>query len=600
MRTCWFFFQNRADLRWALLAIILIGICGCAAGLTTEQQSIVDKIYLSTHQIPNHARRVSLFPEGILEVETTDSQDDYDDGIGERTIIDVRSGQTIWSGALRDGQMLTDTPSPIIVETDEGSHTVLRYDRTGKAIWQTAQSGLFVYGLAEERLGMLLTLSIDTADNQSVQARIRGISLMDGKTRWHADLGGVSLKDDEIGSLWRYQDRPIFSYQGKAFLLLENKAISIAIADGRILAKKPIPLNANISGRGNLIWLPYDNDVIVVAGGHVIRLSDRENRQWYTHIGKNRTVNGALVEGMEVIIAYEGDNKRGVAVLDAHSAKLRWQTSVPTSRGASPKGVAVANDRIVIASYGKIHGFSLKTGAVLFTEKISKHLQQLFHHDNGIVLTGANSIEMRNDATGSLLWAKEDLDSPLTWYYSQRKSSMAAVAASMQAAATISANQSRLYYSSAGHKIGGSYTYDPFTRYQYTKLGSSAAASAAASNLGVAMVGAASASSTGIDRMVSIIVDMQTSEPIRDRAYFLVPVETKVLTGQTNTGKLLMVNLIDGSTSEVPVRKAPMTCIPAVMVDERLGLIIQAYHKFPFCNASRTIDILRLPTRSDP
>ncbi|OEU44473.1 MAG: hypothetical protein BBJ60_01430 [Desulfobacterales bacterium S7086C20] len=593
-----FLFQFHEKQVQFIITMILICICGCAAGLSSEQKAIVKELYISTHELPNHARRVSISPEGILEVETTRSQDAYDEGNGSRTLIDVRSGSQIWSGPLRVGHMLTDTPSPIIVETADRKHTVSRYDRNGSVVWQIAHDGLFVFGLAQEDQGMLLTLSLGQANDESVQAVLHGITLMDGKNRWRTELGKVSMSDHEIGSLWRYQDRPIFGHRGRAFLLLENRAFCIAVADGRVLSNKPIPLDSKVNGRGNLIWLPDEEDVIVVSGPHVFRLSDRADRQWYANLGENKAATGALLMDQDLVIAFNGKAERGVAILDAKTATWRWRSSVKASDGAHPKGVAVLGGSVVVASVGRLHGFARETGNTLFSEAISKQLLMLFNHDGGIVLTGSKSIERRSSTDGSLFWRKGDLDPPLAWFYKQRGSSMAAVKASLQASATISANQSRWYYNQAGQKTGGSYAYDPFTRYQYTKLGSAAGASAAASNFSTSLVGTAGSSASMIDRKVSIIVDMQSSEPLNDRAYFLVPVETRVLTGQTNTAKLLVVNLADGSTNEIPVRKAPMTCIPAVMVNERLGLIIQAYHKFPFCKASRTIDILRLPTTS--
>jgi hypothetical protein len=165
----------------------------------------------------------------------------------------------------------------------------------------------------------------------------------------------------------------------------------------------------------------------------------------------------------------------------------------------------------------------------------------------------------------------------------------------MQATASISANASRSYYGMANKKIGGSYAYDPWSRTQYMNLSQSAGRSAAASGFGASLVGAAGRSSSFIDRMVSIIVDMQNEEPMREWAYFLVPMKSGFINYQTNTAKLLAIRLSDGSTREIPVQEASMTCIPTAMVSEELGLIIEAYHKFPFCKQSQTIDVLRLP-----
>jgi hypothetical protein len=596
MPKCKFLFQVFAKQVNFVLLMTLICICGCAAGLSSEQKAIVKNLYVSTYKLPNDAKRVFLSPEGILEVETTESQAAYEEGNGSRTLFDVRSGKQIWSGSLRAGQMLTDTPSPIIVESADGKHTVSRYDRNGSVVWQIAHDGLFVFGLAYEDQGMLLTLSLEKANDASVQAVLQGNTLIDGSSRWRIKLGKVSMSDHEIGSLWRYQNRPIFGHQGRAYLLLENRAFCISVTDGRVLANKPIALDLKKTGRGDLIWIPLRRDVIAVSGPHVLRLSDRTDRQWYTNLGENKVATSALLMDQDLVIAFSSPAVRGVGILDTKTATWRWRSTVKASNAAHPKGVAVVGDSVVVASAGRLHGFARKTGNTLFSEKISKRVLTLFNHGIDIVLKGSTSIELRSSTDGSLLWSKDDLDPPLAWFYKQRKSSMAAVSASMQASASISANQSRWYYNRAGQKMGGSYTYDPWTRHQYTKLGRTAEVSAAASNFSASLVSATGSSASIIDRKVSIIVDMQSSEPINDRAFFLVPVETKVLTGQTNTAKLLVVNLVDGSTNDIPVRKAPMTCIPAVMVNERLGLIIQAYHKFPFCKASRTIDILRLPT----
>ncbi len=588
-------FQFYEKQMYFILSMILLCICGCAAGLSSEQRAMVKDLHVSTHEIPNHARRVLISPEGILEVETTKSQNAYKKGNGTRTLIDVRSGIQIWSGSLNGGQMLTDTPSPIIVETADSKHTISRYDRNGRLVWQTTYDSLFIFGLAQKVQKMLLTLTLEQEKEGSVQAVVYGISVTDGKKRWRTELGKVSLGDHEIGSLWHYHDRPIFGHNSKAFMLIENRSFCISSDDGRILSNRSIPLDTNITGRGYINWFPDGEDVIVVSGSHVLRLSEHAGRQWYRNIGENKTVTGALLMDQDVVIAYSGDKQRGVAILNAKKATWRWRSSVKATNGAHPKGVAVTGESVVAASVGRLHGFARKTGDTLFSEKISKQFQTLSNHDGDIVLKGSTSIELRSSMDGSLLWRKDDLKSPLHWFYGQRKSSMAAVRASMQVSAAISANQSRYYYSQAGRKVGGSYAHDPWSRSQYSKLSSSAGASAAASKFGVSLIDATGSSSSMIDRKVSIIVDMQNPEPSKDRAYFLVPVDTKVLTGQTNTAKLLIVNLSDGSTNEVPVRKAPTTCIPAVMVNERLGLIIQAYHKFPFCKASKTIDILRLP-----
>lgn len=172
---------------------------------------------------------------------------------------------------------------------------------------------------------------------------------------------------------------------------------------------------------------------------------------------------------------------------------------------------------------------------------------------------------------------------------------MASIQATMQGMSNISANTSRYYYGMANKKIGGSYAYDPWSRTQYTRLSQSAGRSAAASEFGASLVGATEGSSSFIDRMVSIIVDMQNDEPLREWAYFVVPLKSGFINYQTNTAKLLAIRLSDGSPHEIPMQEASMTCIPTAMVSEELGLIIEAYNKFPFCKQSQTINVLRLP-----
>jgi hypothetical protein len=347
-----------------------------------------------------------------------------------------------------------------------------------------------------------------------------------------------------------------------------------------------------------LTWLPLENDVVVVTGGYAHRLSDQVDRQWSIAIGENKTATGSILVNDHVIIAFDGEKEHGLAVLDAANAAIRWQKAIKNGSGNHPEGLAVAGEGIFIASDNQLYCFSEETGDILFSEKISKAVSRLFSHKNNIVLRGSNIIELRSSLNGKTLWKHDNLDSPLAWFDKQKKSSMAAVSASMQVSAAISANQSRWYFNQSGKKIGGSYAYDPWTRLKYTKLGRSAASSAAISKMGASLTQSAGTKSSSIQRMVSIIVDMQAFQPAKDHTFFLVPVTTKVLTGQTNTAKLLAVNLVDGSTDELPVRKAPMTCIPTVIVHEQLELIIQAYHKFPFCTASKTIDILKLPIDS--
>jgi hypothetical protein len=596
MLTSKFFIQFIDRHAHLLLSMIFLCLCGCAAGLSSEQQAIVNDLYLATLQLPNHAKRVFISPKGILEVETTSSEDAYEEGNGGRTLFDVHSGVQIWSGPLRGSNMITDDPSPIIIETtDSSTHTISRYDLHGNVVWQTAVEGLFVFGLAHEEQGMILTLSLTPAKEGSLQAILHGITLIDGNIRWRSELCDVSLADYPIGSLWRYQARPIFAYKDNAFLLLENRAFSISVADGKVIANKPIPYDSKTDGHGNMIWLPEKDDILVVSGSQVLRLSDRADRQWYVTLGENKIATDALLMGQDLVIAFTGKATRGVAILDTKTATWRWQSSLQVHDGAQPKGIAVVGENVFIASLGSLHGFDRKTGRVLFSHKISADLLTLFNHDNGIILSGLTSIELHNPIDGSLIWKKGNMAPPIAWFYKQRQSSMAILRANMQAAATASANQSRWCYDNANRKIGGAYAQDTWARQQYTKLGSAAGSSEAAANFDVSLVDLTSAFAPTIQRKVSILVDMQSSEPVQDHAYFLIPAETKVLVGQTNTSKLAVINLTDGTTSDIPVRKAPTTCIPTVMVNENLGLIIEAYHKFPFCHASQTVDILRLP-----
>jgi len=437
-----------------MLTMVLLCICGCAAGLSSKQKAIVNELHIATYDLPNHAKRVSISPEGILEIETTESQGAYDEGKGNRLLIDVRSGTQIWEGPLHGGQMLTDTPSPIIVETADRKHTVSRYDDNGNIVWQMAHKRLFVLGLALEDKGILITLSLEQTNDQSVQAILQGIKIEDGINQWRAELGKVSMSDDEIGSLWRYDNRPIFGHRDKVFLLLENRAFCIAVTDGSVLSNMSMPLDTKSTGRGNLIWLPEKNDVIAVSGPHVFCLSESTNRQWYTNLGENRSATGALLIDQEVVVVFNGESERGLAILDTKTGVWRWRSSVEARNGVHPKGIALVGGRVIVASAGRIHGFARETGNTLFSEEISKQLLTLSNNDSNIILVGLTSIELRNSINGGLLWKKNNLDPPLAWFYKQKGSSMAAVGASMQASAAISANQSRWYHNQAGHKMG--------------------------------------------------------------------------------------------------------------------------------------------------
>ncbi len=578
------------------LALMAVVACGCAAGLSSSQKAMVKELHLSTHALPHHARRVSLSPMGILEIESVESQGDYDKGIGNRTLIDVRSGRRIWSGSLQEGHLLTDTPSPILVETGEKKHAIIRYANDGGTMWRIDQDSLFVFGLSKKAQGVLLTLSLTASDDGSVQAILNEFSLADGVRLWRNNLGMMTMEDPEIGSLWRYQERPIFGHGDKVFLLLENRAICISALDGHVLVDRKIPIDSTLTGRGNFIWVPADKDVVVVNGPHVLHLSESADQHGYTNLGKNYTATEARRIGDHIVIAFTGSGQRGVAAVNLSTTSMRWLSSEKSNDASPPKGIASIENSLVVASNGRLHGFDHDTGKSLFTQKIRSDVSTLLAHDGAVVLLGRNCIERRNAKDGSLLWEKDKLDSPLAWAYRQRGTSMAIIGASMQASANIAANQSRWYYNRAGKTFGGSYAYDPWTRSQYTQLGNTAGRSAAAAQFGASLAGAAGASSSFIDKAISVVVDMEPNDQSQKNAYFTVPVKTSGLTGQTYIGKVLVVSMADGSTSDIPIKQSPMTCVPTAMVSERLGIVVQAYHKFPFCKASRTVDIYKLPS----
>jgi hypothetical protein len=572
-------------------------LCGCGAGqLSSEQRALVDRQHVTRLELSDHARRVSISPLGILEVETTKSQEEYAKGNGQRTLIDLQSMARIWSGSLQEGYMITDAPSPIIVKKASDKHTVARYDRQGQLLWETAVKGLFVFGLGIEKDGMLLFLCLQQTRKDAVHAIMNGIRLDIGMVRWRRDLGAVSLNDDEIGSLWRYNNRPIFAHGSNAFLLLENRAICMSVTSGKIYSDWQISLLGENTTRGDIKWLPLNKDLIVVSGAHVILMSKYKKRNWHTSIGKMYSATDALLRGKDLIIAFNGNEKRGAGVLDMASKKWRWKTFDDVKSGVPPKGLGAVGNTIVIASKGNLHGFNANTGAKQYTTKLqNKNVSKLLAHDTNIILIGSASIECRNASNGELRWSKNKIVTPLDLFYSIRKSSMASIQLTMQASSLISANMSRSYYGLARQRIGGSYAYDPFSRMQYTRMAQSAGRSAAVSNFGASLAGAADSSSSFIDRKISIIVDMQNEEPLREWAYFVVPLKRKAVNFKANTAKLLGIRLSDGSTREFPIRTSSTWCVPTAMVCEELGFAIEAYNKFPFCKQSQTIDIYRLP-----
>lgn len=589
--------KRHIAIRNIVLSFLMSVLCGCAAGhLPSDMRAEVGRMHVSSYELPNHAKRIFISPGGILEVETTESEGAYKNGEGQRTLIDLHSMTRIWSGPLQEGYMISDAPSPIIVKKSGSKHMVVRYDRNGQILWQATGKGLFVFGLGVEEDGMLLLLSLQQSRKDTVHAIMNCIRLDDGKDRWQTDLGVVSLNDDEIGSLWRYTNRPIFAHSGKAFLLLENRAICMTIKNGKVRSDWQIPRQQKNTTPSSTIWLPLKKDVIVVSGAHVILMSEDKGTTWHVSLDEMNTATEALLCNQNLIVAFSGKDKRGVGVLDIASRSWRWKTSDKAYSGTPPKGLVAVGNTIVVASRGCLHGFDGKTGDKLYIKELPKKVvRELLPYDTNMILICSESIECRRVSNGELIWSKDKLGTPLALYYSKRRSSMASIQATMQGMANISANMSRSYYGMANQKIGGSYAYDPWSRTQYTRLSQSAGRSAAASEFGASVVGAAEGTSSFIDHMVSIIVDMQNETPSREWSYFVVPLKSGFINYQTNTAKLMAIRLSDGSTREIPLQEASMTCIPTAMVSEELGLIIEAYNKFPFCEQSQTIDVFRLP-----
>lgn len=580
-----------------VLLFIISLVFGCAAGnLSSEQQAVVDSLHQASFELPGHVRRIYLSAGGLLEVETTESMGAYEKGQGQRSLFDLRSMRHIWSGGLQEGFMIMDEPSTVIVKKQNLRHWAVRYDRQGQILWETPGKGLFVFGLGVEDEQMLLTLSLEQVENKSVSATINGIHLDNGSEIWRTKLGEVSFSDDKIGSLWRNHNRLIFAYKGNAFLLLENRAICMSIKNGEILFDMSIPAGNKEIIMGEVVWIPLKKDVVAVAGPHIIFMSKDKHRKRYIGLGDMYTATEAQLHGRDLIIAFSGKNERGVGVIDLISGSFRWKTTDDADSAYSPKGLVVSENTIVIASKKAIHGFDFESGNLLYDENVlDRNVKELIGHGANMILIGPESISCRSIADGRLEWSKKELSTPLALYYSKRESSMASLQASMQASATIAANSSRYYSSMANQKIGGSYSYDPWTRTQYSRLSHTAGRSAATSAFGTSLVGAAQGSSSFIDRMVSVIVEMRKERPIKEWAYYLLPMKSGFIDYETNTGKLLAIRLSDGTTREIPIPAADMTCIPAVMASEQLGLIIEAYHKFPFCKQGQTIDVLKLP-----
>ena len=592
--------MNSIQIVIVIKVVILLTInllYGCAAGnLSPEQQAEVDRLLVSSFELPAYAKRVFLTPGGILEVETTDSEGDYEKGSGQRTLIDLNSMKRIWSGTLEEGYMITDTPSLILVKKNDGRHRLVRYDRQGRLLWESDVEGLFVFGLAVDEDNMLLSLSLRKTGDDSVHAVISGTGLDDGRNRWLKDLGSVSFGDVEVGSLWRYNNRPVFAYRGNVYLLLENRAICLSAANGRIYSDWKIPFLEENAPAGDTIWVPHENDVVVLSGQHVIAISGNSSRNWTVDIGKKVKATEAMQRGHDLVVAFRGEDELGVGVLDLVSRSWRWKNADEAGSGIAPRGLVAAGDAIAVASNGRLHGYDAETGERLYTEDLSgRNAQKLIANGNNMAIIGPDSIEVRRVSDGNVIWSREDIDTPLAMYYSKRGSSMASIQASMQGTAAIAANSSRYYYGMASSKIGGSYAYDAWSRSQYSSLSNIAARSSAASEFASSLAGGAQGSASFIDRMVSVIVDMQYEAPDREWAYFLVPLKSGFVDYETNTAKLLALRLADGFSYDIPVRAASPSCIPAAMASEEQGLIVEAYHRFPFCKRDHFIDILRLP-----
>ncbi|NNE20591.1 MAG: PQQ-binding-like beta-propeller repeat protein, partial [Myxococcales bacterium] len=337
-----------------------------------EEQAEVESRVMWSREFPSEVADMWAAPGGLLVVVAA----------GRRYLIDSPSGNLIWEGPAYAASPITGEPYPIIVEGGEAGYHVRAYRRDGKPRWQTKFSDRFVAAVADPARRMLLTLAFDASDKSQqteVGARVRALSLDDGKLLWTAPIGSLSNDAEANNAEWLSKIDFLIA-KNHAYLALDKSVLSIALSSGKLnwnheIQADPQKLFPASDGRIR-IWKTIQDDVVLATGPQVVRLSPKGGIVW-SQINEGCKFFYDIDVNADVVLASCQGDEDHVMLFDAATGREKWRKPLPSnlSRKASAYRFMMefdnllTHDRVLVPEYGHVNAFDPQTGRRLFTLK---------------------------------------------------------------------------------------------------------------------------------------------------------------------------------------------------------------------------------------
>ncbi|MBM4332999.1 MAG: hypothetical protein FJ117_17595 [Deltaproteobacteria bacterium] len=594
---------RRKEVAWVSGIILTISVLifpGCVAKWSVKEQTEIESRFLWTKNLPQNVLWVDVTPNGVIQVDISQNQGDNLTGKAQRYFLDATNGNVIWEGNIWAGHLITDKPSPVIVNPGEWKHSLTAFSLNGKLLWKKDYPGMYITGMSAPGKNLAITLAVDDPlkkRDRSLMGTLFATSLESGKVLWTAQIGPFQIADQTLGNLWRTIGNN-FSLSGtNLYLLLDGTAYNIDLASGTVRWKQTVEVKHKKSAGDHFIWRFRDADAVVVNEGNIFRLSANGGVLWVRGIEDKAVIHDIQIIGSGIAFGYRSPEQEGAGLINFNSGELLWLTKMPREKSlfgnikpSSLNGIGVADQKVFYAGYSKLYAVDLESGKKIFTADIPDKYNSLFLHKDHLILLAPDQVEARACQDGRKLWQRGPFASPFLKFNRDKKIAGGIMSAMMQASATVSNQMSATYGKmSRGKYEGGGNTMDVQSRMVFAKLSQSSGASGASAEFGKSLLGL---SDLATPFSIEILTPW-TAVPERN-AFFLQIADTTSFYGIYQLAKLVMVDLDTGNLKDIHLPKAPSACIPHVLVDEIGNRIIEVYHKFPLCEGAKRIDVLML------
>jgi outer membrane protein assembly factor BamB len=398
---------------------MLFSICSCTFKWTNAQLADLDSRHLWSHTFPQKVVYLHITQGGIVDVLTAEKQGKQLEGEGEKWLIDAETGNIIWRGKVRSGQLLADGRYPVVVEHGKSSFDLKSINRSGDKIWQKAFEEKYLYGIPDSDLNGIYLLSAPPSNqrDKTVAYTLKKISIKTGEIQWQATLDSKTEDAHYLGI-------PMISIgQDVVYLLFKNTAACVDLSSGRLLWEKR--LSEAFSGQRSLpiFWRHQADTAQAALGNRLICLSEEKSILWNAVVHKSGIVHDLFHTHEGVVVGYHMRTGAGVVLYDIHSGSEKWryeykdETLDKEQFANSLAGVVLSNNRLWFSTANHLISLNLKTGQVagdieINPKKFVDYSSLLFHRPH-LILKGLHRVQARTSDTGAMLWEHGPFLTPL-------------------------------------------------------------------------------------------------------------------------------------------------------------------------------------------